>query len=397
MNRGELSHIKLNGGLELDFNLTAEQEMIRNMVKEFAEKELAPIADKIDKEEMYPAEAVKKMGQLNLLGMTIPPEYGGAGTDTVSYVLAIEEISKVSASVSVIMSVNNSLVCEPLALFGTEEQKQKFLKPLAQGVKLGAFALTEANAGSDPTAIQTKAFLDGDEYVIAGNKLFVSQGSEADTAIVFARTSKEEKPHKGISAFIVEKGAPGFSVGSLEEKLGIRGSPTAELVFEDCRVPKQNLLGELGEGFKLAMKSIDFVRMGVAAQGIGIAQATLDATIDYSKQRVQFGKPIANLQFIQFTLAELATEIDAARLLTYRAATLKDQGKPFTKEAAMAKYFAGEVSVKTTRMGLQIHGGYGYTREFPVERYLRDSLITTIYGGTSEIQRLVIARRLLKG
>jgi len=397
MNWGELSHIKLNGGLELDFNLTAEQEMIRNMVKEFAEKELAPIADKIDKEEMYPAEAVKKMGQLNLLGMTIPPEYGGAGTDTVSYVLAIEEISKVSASVSVIMSVNNSLVCEPLALFGTEEQKQKFLKPLAQGVKLGAFALTEANAGSDPTAIQTKASLDGDEYVIAGNKLFVSQGSEADTAIVFARTSKEEKPHKGISAFIVEKGAPGFSVGSLEEKLGIRGSPTAELVFEDCRVPKQNLLGELGEGFKLAMKSIDFVRMGVAAQGIGIAQATLDATIDYSKQRVQFGKPIANLQFIQFTLAELATEIDAARLLTYRAATLKDQGKPFTKEAAMAKYFAGEVSVKTTRMGLQIHGGYGYTREFPVERYLRDSLITTIYGGTSEIQRLVIARRLLKG
>ncbi|MFX0097431.1 MAG: acyl-CoA dehydrogenase [Candidatus Hodarchaeota archaeon] len=381
----------------MDFNLTAEQEMIRNMVKEFAEKELAPIAERIDQEEMYPAEAVKKMGQLNLLGMTVTPEYGGAGTDTISYVLAVEEISKVSASVSVIMSVNNSLVCEPLMLFGTEEQKQKFLKPLAQGAKLGVFALTEANAGSDPTAIQTKASLDGDEYVIAGNKLFVSQGSEADTAIVFARTSKEERPHKGISAFIVEKGAPGFSVGSLEEKLGIRGSPTAELVFEDCRVPKQNLLGELGEGFKLAMRSIDFVRMGVAAQGIGIAQAALDATIEYSKQRVQFGKPIANLQFIQFTLAELATEIDAARLLTFRAAALKDQNKPFTKEAAMAKYFAGEVSVKTTRMGVQIHGGYGYTREFPVERYLRDSLITTIYGGTSEIQRLVIARRLLKG
>ncbi|MFX0067600.1 MAG: acyl-CoA dehydrogenase [Candidatus Hodarchaeota archaeon] len=381
----------------MDFNLTAEQEMIRNMVKEFAEKELAPIADKIDQEEMYPAEAVKKMGQLNLLGMVVPPEYGGAGTDTISYVLAVEEISKVSASVSVIMSVNNSLVCEPLMLFGTEEQKQKFLKPLAQGAKLGVFALTEANAGSDPTAIQTKASLDGDEYVITGNKLFVSQGSEADIAIVFARTSKEERPHKGISAFIVEKGAPGFSVGSLEEKLGIRGSPTAELVFEDCRVPKQNLLGELGEAFKLAMTSIDFVRMGVAAQGIGIAQAALDASIEYSKQRVQFGKPIANLQFIQFTLAELATEIDAARLLTYRAAALKDQNKPFTKEAAMAKYFAGEVSVKTTRMGVQIHGGYGYTREFPVERYLRDSLITTIYGGTSEIQRLVIARRLLKG
>ncbi|MFX0088638.1 MAG: acyl-CoA dehydrogenase [Promethearchaeota archaeon] len=381
----------------MDFNLTAEQEMIRNMVKEFAEKELAPIADKIDQEEMYPAEAVKKMGQLNLLGMVVPPEYGGAGTDTISYVLAVEEISKVSASVSVIMSVNNSLVCEPLMLFGIEEQKQKFLKPLAQGAKLGVFALTEANAGSDPTAIQTKASLDGDEYVITGNKLFVSQGSEADIAIVFARTSKEERPHKGISAFIVEKGAPGFSVGSLEEKLGIRGSPTAELVFEDCRVPKQNLLGELGEAFKLAMTSIDFVRMGVAAQGIGIAQAALDASIEYSKQRVQFGKPIANLQFIQFTLAELATEIDAARLLTYRAAALKDQNKPFTKEAAMAKYFAGEVSVKTTRMGVQIHGGYGYTREFPVERYLRDSLITTIYGGTSEIQRLVIARRLLKG
>lgn len=394
---GGSSRLKFNGGLNLDFNLTPEQEMIRNMVKEFAEKELAPIADKIDKEEMYPAEAVKKMGQLNLLGMTVPPEYGGAGTDSVSYLLAVEEISKVSASVSVVMSVNNSLVCEPLSVFGTEEQKQKFLKPLAQGTKLGVFALTEANAGSDPAAIQTKATLDGNEYLIAGNKLFVSQGSEADTAIVFARTSKEEKRHKGISAFIIEKGTPGFSVGSLEEKLGIRGSPTAELVFEECRVPKENLLGEEGEGFKLAMKSIDYVRMGVAAQAVGIAQAALDTTIEYAKQRVQFGKPIANFQYIQFTLAELATEIEAARLLALRAAALKDQNKGFTKEVAMAKFFASEVAVQTARMAVQIHGGYGYTREFPVERFLRDSLITSIYGGTSEIQRLVIARRLLKG
>ena len=394
---GGSSRLKFNGGLNLDFNLTPEQEMIRNMVKEFAEKELAPIADKIDKEEMYPAEAVKKMGQLNLLGMTVPPEYGGAGTDSVSYLLAVEEISKVSASVSVVMSVNNSLVCEPLSVFGTEEQKQKFLKPLAQGAKLGVFALTESNAGSDPAAIQTKATLDGDEYLIAGNKLFVSQGSEADTAIVFARTSKEEKRHKGISAFIIEKGTPGFSVGSLEEKLGIRGSPTAELVFEECRVPKENLLGEEGEGFKLAMKSIDYVRMGVAAQAVGIAQAALDTTIEYAKQRVQFGKPIANFQYIQFTLAELATEIEAARLLALRAAALKDQNKGFTKEVAMAKFFASEVAVQTARMAVQIHGGYGYTREFPVERFLRDSLITSIYGGTSEIQRLVIARRLLKG
>lgn len=371
--------------------------MIKNMVKEFAEKELAPIADKIDKEEMYPAEAVKKMGQLNLLGMTVPPEYGGAGTDSVSYLLAVEEISKVSASVSVVMSVNNSLVCEPLNMFGTEDQKQKFLKPLAQGAKLGVFALTEANAGSDPTAIQTKATLDGNEYVISGNKLFVSQGSEADTVIVFARTSKGEKPHKGISAFIVEKGTPGFSVGSLEEKLGIRGSPTAELVFEECRVPKENLLGEEGEGFKLAMKSIDNVRMGVAAQAVGIAQAALDKTIEYAKQRVQFGKTISNFQYIQFTLAELATEIEAARLLALRAAVLKDQNKKFTKEVAMAKFFASETAVRTARMAVQIHGGYGYTREFPVERFLRDSLITSIYGGTSEIQRLVIAKRLLKG
>ncbi|MFX1485839.1 MAG: acyl-CoA dehydrogenase family protein [Promethearchaeota archaeon] len=381
----------------MDFSLTPEQEMIKNMVKEFAEKELAPIADKIDKEEMYPAEAVKKMGQLNLLGMTVPPEYGGAGTDSVSYLLAVEEISKVSASVSVVMSVNNSLVCEPLNMFGTEDQKQKFLKPLAQGAKLGVFALTEANAGSDPTAIQTKATLDGNEYVISGNKLFVSQGSEADTVIVFARTSKGEKPHKGISAFIVEKGTPGFSVGSLEEKLGIRGSPTAELVFEECRVPKENLLGEEGEGFKLAMKSIDNVRMGVAAQAVGIAQAALDKTIEYAKQRVQFGKTISNFQYIQFTLAELATEIEAARLLALRAAVLKDQNKKFTKEVAMAKFFASETAVRTARMAVQIHGGYGYTREFPVERFLRDSLITSIYGGTSEIQRLVIAKRLLKG
>ncbi len=377
------------------FELTEDQKMIQQMVREFAEKEVAPLAAEIDAEARYPAETVKKMAELNLMGMMVPEKYGGAGVDTVSYVLAMEEIAKACASTSVIMSVNNSLVCDPLLRNGTEEQKQKYLVPLARGEWLGCFALSEPNAGSDAANQQTTAVLKGDKWVINGRKNFTTNGAHADICILFAVTDKT-KGHHGISAFIVELDTPGFSIGKIEKKLGICGSDTASLVFEDCLIPKENLLGELGKGFKIAMETLDGGRIGIAAQAVGIAQAALEQSIKYSKERVQFGQPISNFQAIQWMLADMATEIECARLLTLKAATLKDKGVRHTKESSMAKLFASETAMRATHKAVQIHGGYGYIKDYPVERYFRDAKITEIYEGTSEIQRLIIAANLLK-
>jgi butyryl-CoA dehydrogenase len=377
------------------FELTEDQKMIQQMVREFAEKEVAPLAAEIDAEARFPAETVKKMAELNLMGMMVPEKYGGAGVDTVSYVLAMEEIAKACASTSVIMSVNNSLVCDPLLRNGTEEQKQKYLVPLARGEWLGCFALSEPNAGSDAANQQTTAVLKGDKWVINGRKNFTTNGAHADICILFAVTDKT-KGHHGISAFIVELDTPGFSIGKIEKKLGICGSDTASLVFEDCAIPKENLLGELGEGFKIAMETLDGGRIGIAAQAVGIAQAALEQSIKYSKERVQFGQPISNFQAIQWMLADMATEIECARLLTLKAATLKDKGVRHTKESSMAKLFASETAMRATHKAVQIHGGYGYIKDYPVERYFRDAKITEIYEGTSEIQRLIIATNLLK-
>lgn len=373
--------------------MTKEQEMVRKMVREFAEKDVAPIAAQIDKEESYPEENVKRMGALGMMGMTVPREYGGAGADTVSYVIAIEEIARVCASTAIIMSVNNSLACYPLLTFGTEEQKKKYLMPLASGQKLGAFSLTEPNAGTDAAGLMTTAKLDADNYIINGSKFFVTNGSVADTIILFAMTDRA-KGTRGISTFIIEKGFPGFSIGTVEEKLGIRGSKTAELVFEDCHVPKENLLGKEGEGFKIAMATLDGGRIGVGAQATGIAQGAFEASLKYAKEREQFGRPIGKFQAIQWMLADMATRIDAARFLVYRAAQTKDLGKRYSKEAAMAKLYASETAMWVTTKAIQIHGGYGYTKDYPVERFFRDAKITEIYEGTSEVQRMVIAGSL---
>ncbi len=382
----------------LDFKFTPEQEMTRKMAKEFAEKEIEPIAAEIDEKEVFPEKVIKKMGELGLMGVFIPEEYGGAGLDTVSYALAEEEISKASASVGVIMSVNNSLVCDPLYKFGNNEQRSKYLKPLASGQKLGAFALTEPNYGSDAAGIECKAVKEGDFYILNGNKQFITNGKEAKIFIVFARTGTKEQRHRGISAFIVEKGFKGFKVGKEEKKLGIRGSSTTELIFNNCTVPKENLLGTENEGFKIAMFTLDGGRIGIGAQALGIAQAAFEASVKYSKERVQFQKPISNFQAIQWMLADMATEIEAARLLILKAAYLKDKGEKeeYIKLSSMAKLYASEVAMKTTIKAIQIHGGYGYTKDYPVERYFRDAKITEIYEGTNEIQRIVIARRVLK-
>jgi len=379
----------------MNFELNETQKMIRETARQFAHDELASTAESRDEKEEFPHDAVKKLGELGFMGMVVPEQYGGAGLDTVSYSLAVEEISRVDASCGVIMSVNNSLVCYGINEYGTEDQKQKFLNPLATGKKLGAFALSEPEAGSDATNQRTMAVRDGDFYVLNGIKNWITNGLNADYVLVIAATDPAKGAH-GISAFIVEKGMAGFTAGKKERKLGIRSSDTVSLAFQDVRVPLGNRIGEEGSGFKFAMKTLDGGRIGIASQAVGIAQASLDAAVKYAKERKAFDQPIAHLQAIQFKLADMATEIDAARLLTLQAAAMKDSGKRFTQHAAMAKLFASKIAVKCALEAIQIHGGYGYIREYNVERYLRDAKITEIYEGTSEIQRIVIARSLLQ-
>ncbi len=381
----------------MDFELTQEQKMIRDMVEDFAKNEIKPLAEKVDKEHYFPKETVAKLAELGLMGVAIPEEYGGAGMDHICYVLALEAVSRYCASTGVIMSVNNSLACDPVFRYGTEEQKKEFLTPMAKGERLGCLGLTEPNAGSDAANISTTAKLVGDEWIVNGTKLFITNGKEAEICVLIAQTDKSKK-HKGIVALIVDmENTPGFRRGKFEDKLGIRGSSTAELIFEDAKIPKKNQLGEVGEGFKVALSTLDGGRIGIAAQAIGIARAALEDSIEHAKTRVQFGKPIANLQAIQWMIADMATRIDAARLLALRAAFLKDNKQPYSKEAAMAKLFASETAMWATTKGIQIHGGYGYTTEYPVERYFRDAKITEIYEGTSEIMRLVIAANILRG
>lgn len=379
----------------MNYQLSETHLMIQQTARQFAEEELAPSIDERDEKEEFPYEAVKKMGELGFMGMMVPEKYGGAGLDTISYVLALEEIGKVDASTCVIMSVNNSLVCWGIDAYGTEEQKQRYLLDLAPGKKLGAFALSEPEAGSDATNQRTTARRDGDSYVLNGTKNFITNGANADIVLVMAATDRA-KGAKGVSTFIVEKGTPGFSVAKKEKKLGIRSSDTVSLVFEDCRVPVTNRVGEEGFGIRFALKTLDGGRIGIAAQALAIAEASLQASIKYSQERKAFDQPIANLQAIQFKLAEMATGIEAARVLTLNAAVLKDQNKPFGPMAAMAKLLASRVAVQCALEAIQIHGGYGYIREYKVERFLRDSKITEIYEGTSEIQRIVISRAFLQ-
>ena len=379
----------------MQLELNEQQKMIRNMVREFAEKEVAPIAAELDKKGEYPTKTLEKMAKLGLLGTVIPTEYGGAGLDTISYATVIEEISRKCASTGVITSVHNSLVAYPIMKYGTEEQKKKYLPILAKGEKIGAFAGTEPNAGSDLGAMQTTAVLKGDKYIINGDKTFITSGPKAGIIIVFAVTDKNAGA-KGISTFIVENDMKGYKVGSIFEKLGINASQTSELIFENMEVPKENLLGKEGEGFKIALATLDGGRIGIAAQSVGIAQAALDESIEYSKQREQFGRPIAKFQAIQWMIADMATRIEAARYLVYNAAYVKDKGERFSKEAAMAKLFASETAMEAAIKAVQIHGGYGYTKEYTVERLFRDAKITEIYEGTSEVQRMVIAGSLLR-
>ncbi len=377
----------------MDFSLTEEQKVFQKTVREFCEKELKPIAAKIDKEEYFPGDVYRKMGKLGLLGMTVPKKYGGAGIDRISYMIALEEISRVCGSTGLTVEAHNSLGVGHIYEMGTEEQRRKYLPKLTSGEELAAWALTEPNAGSDAASIQTTAVLDGDEWVINGTKHFITNGDLAWTVVVMAKTDKT-KGARGISAFIVERGTPGFKVGQLEDKLGLRGSHTAELIFEDCRVPKENLLGKEGEGFIGAMKILDRGRTAIGAMSVGIARAAFEESLAYAKQRQQFGKPIGKFQAIRWMLADMATEIDAARLLVYRAAYMEDQNQRFTKEAAMAKLFASEIAMRATVKAIQIFGGYGYLKEYPVERFYRDVKLCQIGEGTSEVQRIVISRQL---
>jgi acyl-CoA dehydrogenase len=379
----------------MNFQLTEEQEMLRKMVRDFAEKEVEPTARERDEEERFDREIFDKMAELGLTGIPWPEEYGGIASDFVSYCIAVEELSRVCASTGVTLSAHLSLASWPIYKYGNEEQKKNFLTRLATGEALGAYALSEPGAGSDVASMKTVATKDGDDYVLNGNKVWITNGGVADIYIVFAKTDPDAG-HRGISGFIVEKGTEGFSFGKKEEKLGIRSSPTTELIFENCRIPKENLLGEEGEGFKIAMTTLDGGRNGIAAQAVGIAQGALDASIAYAKEREQFGKPIAHNQGISFKLADMATEVEAARLLTYQAAWLESNGKPYGKESAMSKLFAGDAAMRITVEAVQIFGGYGYTKDYPVERYMRDAKITQIYEGTQEVQRLVIGRTVTK-
>ncbi|WP_378953276.1 acyl-CoA dehydrogenase [Pelosinus sp. sgz500959] len=379
----------------MQFTLTEDQKMVQKLARDFAEKRLVPTVSERDHKEEFSRQLANEMGEMGLMGICFPENYGGSGGDVLSYILAVEELSKGDDGVGITLSATVSLCAWPIYAYGTEEQKQKYLVPLAEGEKLGAFGLTEPNAGTDAGGQQTIAVLDGDDYILNGSKIFITNAGEAEIYVVFAMTDKS-KGMKGISAFIVEKDMPGFSFGKKEHKMGIHTSLTNELSFQDVRVPKENLLGKLGEGFKIAMSTLDGGRIGVAAQALGIAQAALDHAIKYSKERVQFGQPICKNQAIAFMMADMATKIDAARLLVYRAAYLKDQGLSYSKEAAMAKLYASDIAMEVTTDAVQIFGGYGYSREYPVERLMRNAKITQIYEGTNQVQRMVISGAILR-
>jgi alkylation response protein AidB-like acyl-CoA dehydrogenase len=376
------------------FDLTDEQAAIQAMAREFAESEIRPIAIEIDRDARFPHDTVKRMGELGLMGIAVPERWGGSGSDMVAYVVALEEIARVCASHAVVMSVNNSLYGYPVLAFGTDAQRERFLKPVAAGHAHGCFALTEPQAGSDARNQATLAHRDGQEYVITGRKMFITNGREATFALVFAQTDVAAA-RKGITAFVVEKGTPGFTVSKTEDKLGIRASDTAELVFDECRVPAAHRIGEEGQGFKIALATLDGGRIGIAAQAVGIAAGAYARSVTYARERKAFGVPIGQHQMVQWMLADMATTVDGARLLTHKAAALKDAGRPYTQAAAMAKLFAAETAMKVTTDAVQVHGGYGYIRETEVERYFRDAKITQIYEGTSQIQKLVIAREVL--
>jgi len=381
----------------MDFELTEEQLMVKDMARRFAETEIKPVAAELDKNHEHPAEIVKKMGELKMMGIAVPEEYGGGGMDNVSYALALIEISKACASTGAIMSVNNSLYCYPVMAYGTHEQKMKYLSPVAGGDKTGCYALTEAGAGSDPSALLTSAVQEGDEWIINGEKKFITSGNVASYAVIAAITEKG-KGYKGISSFVIDlKKTSGFKVGRVEDKLGINASGTAELIFENARVPADGLLGNKGEGFKQMLATLNGGRVGIASQAVGIGRAVLDEALEYAKVREQFGKPISSFQAIQWKLADMATELDAAELLTLRAAWLEDNGKPYEKAAAMAKMYASDVTMRAAVEGVQILGGYGYCKDYPMERHMRDAKICQIYEGTNEIMRLVIANNLIKG
>jgi len=379
----------------MSIKLTDEQLMIQTMVREFSREVIAPTAAERDKNKEFPGDNLKQLGELGFMGMMVPPEYNGSGADTVSYVLALSEVAYSCASTAVVMSVHNSIVCESILRYGTEDQKQRFLKPLATGEIIGAFALTEPNAGSDPVRQTTKAVRDGDSYVLNGTKRFITTGKNAGVVIVTAKTD-EAKRHKGISAFLVKKETPGFTVGPLEDKMGLRGSDTVDLIFEDCRVPAKDMLGKEGDGFKIAMTGLDGGRIGISAQSVGVAQAALDAAVQYAKEREQFGQSISRFQGLRWMVADMATNIEAARQLMLSASAMKDRGENYTAQASMAKLFSSEMVNRVTATALQVHGGYGYIKEYPVERYYRDARVFTIYEGTSEIQRIVIANHVFK-
>jgi butyryl-CoA dehydrogenase len=388
----------------MDFMLDKQHEMVRTLFKEFAEKEVKPLAQEVDETEVFPRVTVEKMAKAGFMGIPIPKEYGGQGADVLTYAMCVEELSKVCGTTGVIVSAHTSLCCDPILTFGTEEQKQKYLVPLAKGEKLGAFGLTEPGAGTDAQGQQTKAVLDGDEWVLNGSKIFITNGKEADVYVIFAVTGmieKRGKMMKEISAFIVEKGTPGFTFGTKENKMGIRGSSTYELIFTDCRIPKENMLGAQGKGFNIAMHTLDGGRIGIAAQALGLAEGALDRTVEYVKERKQFGRAIGAFQNTQFQLADMATKTKAAQLMVYAAACKKDEYTKnpkvsYSVEAAQAKLCAAEVAMEVTTKAVQLHGGYGYIREYDVERMMRDAKITEIYEGTSEVQRMVISANLLK-
>ncbi len=378
----------------MNFQLTKEQEFVRKMVREFAETEVEPIAAEIDQEHRFPVENVEKMAKYGLLGIPFPTEYGGAGGDHISYAITVEELSRVCASTGVICSAHTSLCCWPIFNWGNEDQRKKYLPDLLSGKKLGAFGLTEPNAGTDASGQQTRAEDKGDHWLLNGAKVFITNGGYADVFVVMAMTDKSKGNH-GISAFIVEKGDEGFSIGKTEDKMGICASSTTELIFQNCKIPKDRLLADVGQGFKVAMSTLDGGRIGIASQALGIAQGALDVTVEYMKARKQFGKKLSQMQALQFTVAELATEIEAARLLVYKAADMKDKHLAYGPNAAMAKLFAAETAMHVTTKCVQLHGGYGYTKDYPVERMMRDAKITEIYEGTSEVQKMVIAASVI--
>ncbi|MFG6119428.1 acyl-CoA dehydrogenase [Thalassobacillus sp. B23F22_16] len=380
----------------MNLHFTDEQEMMRKMVRDFAQKEVAPAIERMETEDHFPREVVTKMGELGLMGIPIPEKYGGSEMDYTSYIIAIHELSKVSATVGVILSVHTSVGTLPILNFGTEEQKQKYIPKLASGEYLGAFALTEPSAGSDAGSLKTRAVKQGDKYILNGSKVFITNGGEADTYIVFARTNMEESGYQGVSTFIVEKDTPGLVIGKKEKKMGLHGSNTVQLTFDNCEVPAEQMLGNEGEGFKIAMSNLNSGRIGIAAQSLGIAEAAMEHAVDYAKEREQFGKPIAKQQGLSFKLADMATEVEAAKLLTYHAAALKEAGAPCNKEVSMAKMYASKTAMKNAIEAVQVYGGYGYTEDYPVERLFRDAKVCEIYEGTNEIQHIVISKHLLK-